>query len=108
MILRFNFAYFCFTSVLIGTEVIIGAYFHDPVIRPYIGDFLVVILLYCLIRSFCDTPIRTTAIGVLLFSYGVETLQYFHYADHLGFKKPSFIRTLMGTSFSWTDMGSYT
>lgn len=108
MIFRFNFAYFFFTLVLLGTEVIIGAYFNDPIIRPYGGDFLVVILLYCLIRSFCNTPIRTTAIGVLLFSYGVETLQYFHYADRLGFSKPSLIRTMMGTSFSWTDMVSYT
>jgi hypothetical protein len=108
MIFRFNFVYFCYTLVLLGIEIVIGAYFHDPVIRPYGGDFLVVILLYCLIRSFCNTPVLATATGVLLVSYVVETLQYFHYADRLGFSKPSLARTLLGTSFSWTDIGSYT
>jgi hypothetical protein len=105
---RFNLAYFCFAVMLLGIEVVIGAYFHDPLIRPYGGDFLVVILLYCLIRSFCNTPVPATALGVLLFAYAIEVLQYFNYADRLGFSKPSLIRTIMGYSFSWIDMLSYT
>lgn len=105
---KFNFAYFCSALILLGIEVVIGGYFHDPVIRPYGGDFLVVILLYCIIRSFCNTPVLATGIGVLLFAYVIEVLQYFHYADRLGFGKPSLIRTMMGYSFSWIDMLSYT
>ncbi|WP_092559518.1 hypothetical protein [Anaeromicropila populeti] len=36
---------------LLGIEVLIARYVHDTVIRPYIGDVLVVIVLYCLVRS---------------------------------------------------------
>jgi hypothetical protein len=89
-------------------EIFIGAFMHDSVIRPYGGDFLVVILLYCLVRSFWDLPILPAAVGVLLFSYLVEAGQYFGLADRLGFKGNSLVRILLGSYFTWTDIMAYT
>ncbi|HEV9038129.1 MAG TPA: DUF2809 domain-containing protein [Puia sp.] len=106
--LRFNRIYFLLTVVLIGVESFIGLCMHDPIIRPYVGDVLIVVLLYCLIRSWWDLPVVPLALGVLVFAYGEETLQYFHFADRLGFTRPSLMRTLIGTWFSWVDMGCYT
>jgi hypothetical protein len=81
---------------------------HDAIIRPYVGDFLVVILLYCLVKSFFNTGPWVTALSVLLFSYAVEALQYIHIVSILGLEKYTLARVIIGTSFAWTDIGMYT
>jgi hypothetical protein len=106
--LRFKLSYFLLTLALIGVETFIGVRMHDTLIRPYGGDLLIVVLLYCLILSFWDLPVVPLALGVLAFSYLEEMGQYFHLADRLGFTKPSLLRTLIGTYFTWVDMLSYT
>lgn len=106
--LGFHLRYFLLTLFLLGVEIFIGAYMHDAIIRPYGGDFLVVILLYCLVRSFLNLPVLPIAVVVLLFSYLVEISQYFGLADHLGFKEHSLGRILLGSYFTWVDMLSYT
>jgi hypothetical protein len=45
---RFNLRYALLSVLLLGIEIFIGACLHDSIIRPYGGDFLVVILLYCM------------------------------------------------------------
>ncbi len=105
---RFNRHYFLFSLLLLLVEIFIGVKMHDTLIRPYGGDFLVVIWLYCLVRSFWVLPALPTALGVLLFAYGVEASQYFRLADRLGFRGPSLMRVLLGSYFSWTDMFCYT
>jgi Protein of unknown function (DUF2809) len=106
--LRFHIRYFILTIMLLGVEIGIGAYVHDTLIRPYGGDFLVVILLYCLVRSGVDFPIGPTAAAVLIFAYLVEIGQYFGLAGRLGFKGHSLGRILLGSYFSWSDMIAYT
>jgi len=106
--LWFKPAYFFLAVVLVATDFLIVDRLHDAVIRPYGGDFLWGIFLYCLVRSFVNRPVMPIAIGVLVFCYAEETLQYFHLADRLGFRKPSLMRTLIGTSFTWVDILCYT
>lgn len=103
---RFSPRYFVLTLLLTGVEIFIGLRMHDAVIRPYGGDLLVVILIYCFIRSFWRLPV--VALGVLIFSYMEEMGQFFHLADRLGFSRPGLMRTLIGTYFTWTDILSYT
>lgn len=105
---QFHRKYFFLLILLFATEVFIAVYLHDAVIRPYGGDFLVVILIYCFIKSFLNTPVMTTALAVLLFSYLIETLQYFHLVDMLGLEKSTIARIVIGTSFAWTDLLAYT
>jgi DNA integrity scanning protein DisA with diadenylate cyclase activity len=100
--------YFIPALLLFLIEFIIGADVHDAIIRPYGGDFLVVILLYCLIKSFINTPVLKTACGVLLFSYIVEISQYFHLVSLLGLQNSKIAKILLGTSFSFTDLLAYT
>lgn len=106
--MRFNTRYLSAAAALTAIEIYIGVKMHDDFVRPYVGDYLVVILLYCLLRGLSRVPIRPAAISVLLFSYGVETGQYFHIADRLGFTQPSLMRTLIGTFFTWNDILCYT
>ncbi|WP_426667030.1 DUF2809 domain-containing protein [Mucilaginibacter sp. McL0603] len=67
-----------------------------------------VILLYCIVKTFANTSIFTTASCVLLFAYSVEISQYFHLVNLLGLQNSSLAVMLMGTSFSFTDMLIYT
>ena len=104
---RLHKGYLLLSLLLLVIEILIAAYLNDSLIRPYGGDFLAVILLYCLIRSFLNTPILRTALVVLLISYLIEISQYFKLADVLGIRS-RVLRILMGTYFTWTDILSYT
>ncbi|MBB3053977.1 ribosomal maturation YjgA family protein [Mucilaginibacter gotjawali] len=106
--IKFHIGYFIATFLLFITEFIIALYVHDSFIRPYGGDFLVVMLIYCIVRSFFNLPVLLTAGGVLLFAYCVEFSQYFHLARVLGLQNSKLAKILMGTSFSFMDMVVYT
>jgi hypothetical protein len=94
--------------LLFGIEVLIALYLHDRIIRPYIGDLLVVILIYCCVKAVINAPVFATALGVLLFAYAVETLQYFRVVDLLGLGHSKLARVIIGSSFEWMDMLAYT
>jgi len=100
--------YFITTILLFLIEVGIALYVHDDFIRPYMGDVLVVLLLYCFIQSFFTFSVKATAVFVLLFSFTIEFLQYIHIVEKLGLQKYAIARTVFGTSFSWIDLLCYT
>ena len=105
---HFNKPYFIIALLIFFTEIIIALYVHDNFIRPYFGDFLVVILIYCFLKSFFKIRVLPLAIGVLLFSYVVETLQYYKLVTMLGLQHSKLARIIIGTSFEWIDIVSYT
>ena len=106
--LTFQKRYFVLAIIILITERLIAAFAHDKIIRPYIGDLLVVILIYCFLKSFLDIPVFPTAIAVLLFSYTIEILQYFNLADRLGFHNSKLAKIIIGSSFEWIDLIAYT
>lgn len=105
--LTFNKKYFGLSILIFITEVLIALFVHDTIIRPYIGDVLVVILMYCFIKSFLKLPVLTLAIFVLLFSFSIEFLQYLHIVEKLGLQKSKIAKTVIGTSFAWADILCY-
>lgn len=105
---RFKWTYFLLFALLLAVEIYIGVFVHDRLIRPVGGDYLVVILLYCLVRSLWEWPVEWTALAVLIFAYIVETTQYFRLADALGLGARSLARIIIGSSFSWGDIMAYT
>lgn len=107
MKLKFSLLYCLLATGLFITEVLIALYMHDAIIRPFGGDFLVVILIYCTIKAFFNTPVLPTSIVVLLFAYLVEISQYFHLVNVLGLGRSSLAKALLGTSFSLTDLLMY-
>jgi hypothetical protein len=106
--MKFNFYYFGLTVILFIAEFFIGTYLHDAIIRPYGGDFLIVIFLYCLIKSFVQTPVNSTAFWVLIWAYVTETLQYFHFVDVLGWHDSKLANVILGNFFAWGDIIAYT
>ncbi len=106
--LHFKLFYFITFFIILFTEILIALYVHDTFIRPYIGDFLVVILIYCFIRAFFNISVQMAAIGTLIFSYAVEILQYFKIVEVLGLQHIKIARIIIGTDFSWLDLLAYT
>lgn len=105
--LHFNKNYFLLAVLLFFIEVFIALYVQDAIVRPYIGDVLVVILIYCFVKSFFDWPLLPVSLSVLTFSFAVETLQYFNIIEILGLEKSNLARTIIGTSFAWMDILTY-
>lgn len=105
--LTFNRIYFIITIPIFVIEVLIALFLNDRFIRPYFGDVLVVILIYCFIMTFLNYPYWVVALFVLLFSFTVETLQYFNIIEKLGQQNNKIARTVIGTSFSWKDIACY-
>lgn len=104
---QFNSKYFIAFIILLITEILIALFINDQIIRPYIGDLLVVILIYCFIKSFFPTPVTKTAIAVLLFACTIETLQYFDLVQKLGLQDSKAARIIIGSAFEWKDMLAY-
>ncbi|MEO0984387.1 MAG: DUF2809 domain-containing protein [Cyanobacteria bacterium J06639_14] len=106
--MRFRSYYFVWSAILFLIEVWIAIFVKDDFIRPYVGDVLVVILIYTTVRTFFKVAILPTAIAVLLFAFGVEILQYFKIVEILGLESSTIARTVIGTTFVWEDLLAYT
>lgn len=89
-------------------EIAIALFVHDAFLRPFGGDFLVVILVYATIRGFTFFSVCEALVGTLGFAYLIEILQFFNYVSLLGLEHNKIARIVMGTSFSWFDILAYT
>ena len=106
--LKFQLRYLAIAILLLFVEVYIALYVHDAIVRPHIGDLLVVIMLYCFIRAIFRVPVLTAAFTVLIFAYTVEILQYFHFIKKIDLHHSKLATLILGNSFSWIDMIAYT
>ena len=104
----FNLRFFLLTILFFIIEVLIALYVRDNFVRPYVGDYLVVMLIYCAVRTIIKANPVKMAIGVLLFAYLVEVLQYLRIVDRLGLSDNTLAKTVIGYGFEWADMLAYT
>ena len=93
--------------ILLGIEVLIGLFAHGWV-RSYLGDVLVVILLYTIVRTIVPRKGKWFVIPtiILVFSFIVEFLQLWGFCDRFGITN-EFLRIIIGTGFSWVDIACY-
>lgn len=103
----FNFKYLILTIILFFTELAIALFIEDTIIRPFVGDVLVVALIYCFFRTFLQVDYWKIALGVLLFAFVIEILQYFDYVKLLGLENNRILSVAMGKTFSWLDFAAY-
>ncbi len=96
----------CFAG-LFGIETLIALFVHDAFVRPYMGDVLVVVLVYCFVRIFITRPLRWLPLWVFLFACCIEALQYLHFVTLVGLQDNTLARVVLGTSFSWWDIVCY-
>ena len=94
--------------ILLGIEILIGLYAGGWV-RAYLGDVLVVILLYTLVRTISvNKPSKWFILptAILLFSFIVEFLQPWGFCDRFGITN-NLLRIIIGTGFSYIDLICY-
>ncbi len=99
--------YIILTIILLAVEVLIALFVHDQFVRPYIGDVLVVVVIYTFVRIWIPESVRLLPLYVFLFAAGVEILQYFNIVELLGVQDNVFLRTIIGTSFDVKDILCY-
>ena len=93
--------------VLLATEVCIALFVHDGFVRPFIGDVLVVILIYTFLRIFIPEKVRWLSLYIFIFAVLVEVLQYFRIVEVLGLQDNKVMSTIIGTSFDIRDILCY-
>ena len=108
MKLTFNRNYFIGFIILLLIEILIERFFKTGFIRHTLGDYLVVILLYCFVRAFTNLTVKIAAISVLIFAYIVEVLQYFNIVSLLGLSSNKTANIIIGNTYSFSDMLAYT
>ena len=105
--LVFRKKYFLFTLLLLVVEVIIALFVNDSIIRPYGGDFLVVILIYTFVRSFFKIGVYPTLAAVFLFATLTEFSQKMGLVKLLGLEGVRWVEIILGNTFSWEDLLVY-
>lgn len=105
---RFSLKSFLIFLAIFVIEVLIALFVNDKIIRPYLGDVLVVIMMYYFAKSFIKTKAVYLAGAALLFAYLVEIGQYLNLVEVLGVQDNKLMRIVIGSSFSWLDMLAYT
>ena len=93
--------------LLLGVEVVIALFVHDRFVRPYLGDVLVVWVVYAFLRTLVPTGLPWLPAGVAIFAALVEVGQAFHLVDRLGLGDVPFFRFLLGSVFDWADLLCY-
>ena len=105
--MRKRIPYLTATILLFAVEVFIALFVHDRFIRPFVGDVLVVILIYTFIRIFIPEKIRPLPLFIFIFAAGVEVAQYFKIVEVLGLQDNKVMSTIIGTSFDIRDILCY-
>ena len=96
------------TMLAFAMEVFIATRLpHVSWVRAYLGDVLVVILLYAMIRSVLRINDYRVLLMVFVFACGIEFAQYFHVAERLGYVRGDVMYTIIGNTFSWGDIVCY-
>lgn len=101
-----NKRYFTAFLIIFIVELAIALFVRDNFIRPYVGDLLVVLLIYCFLRIFMK-PYRFLPLCVFLFAAAVELAQMFNFVDRLGLQDNPVLSIALGSTFDPADLVCY-
>lgn len=96
-----------YTLLLVGVEILIALFHFHPFVRGFVGDVLVIFLLYHLVATFFYLTSEKLLLGVLLFSYGIELLQLAGISEAFD-NTPHVLKIITGTTFDPWDLVAYT
>ncbi len=108
MKLKVNRTYFFMAIFIFLIEIVIALSLKQGFIRHTFGDFLVVILMYCALRSFIKTKPIYLALVVLLIAFCVEFLQKTKFLEWLNLEYNAIAKLVLGSTFQYNDLIAYT
>ena len=99
--------YFLIFLFLLGLEIAIATYLKTGFIRAYLGDLLVVILLYCLLMSTLKPSVKRGLILTLAIAFAIELLQLINLTRFFPQEYKQLATLVLGSHFSWLDLLMY-
>jgi len=106
--MRFSKTYFILFLILFTIEACIAHFLKSGFIRHTFGDFLAIIMLYCLLKSFINIKPIPAAIIVLLISFTIEFLQLTSFLKWLSLQDNMYAKLVLGSTFHMSDLVAYT
>ena len=94
-------------ALLFIIELSIALFVRDRWVRPYLGDVLVMPLIFFTVHGLIRLTSWKLAIGVLLFAFAVEFAQHLQLVHVLGLEDDPIARTVLGDTFQWGDLVAY-
>lgn len=104
--LRLHWPSLLLTLACFALEVFIALRVRDAFVRPYLGDVLVVVLMYLALKTVLRAPTAWLAGTTLAIACVIEALQALPLVDVLGIHN-RVLRVALGTTFSWADVLCY-
>lgn len=104
---QFHRHYFLLNVFLFFILCLIAMFVHDHIVRPFIGDVLVVVWMYLFLKSFITMPWPRVAIGVVSFACSIEILQYFRFVQRIGLEGNRLAEIVIGATFDPLDLVAY-
>ena len=106
--IRFSVRYLLLTIAIFLLEVAIAVWGGQSLLRTFGGDVLVVVLLYCGVRTWVASESKKVVVAVCAFAFLVEFVQYFDPIGRLGLEDHRVLSIVVGRTFSWGDLLAYT
>ena len=103
--MKINYKYLGIFIILLFVEIGIALFIHDNIIRPFVGDALVVCVIYFFLRGFISK--RFLAVYVFLFACLIEVGQYFNLVSLLHMQNIKVARIIIGSTFDLNDIFCY-
>lgn len=105
--MTFRPGYALAAGLLFAVEVLIALYMHDRFVRPYLGDVLAVILVYCGLRAVTRLEVIPAAMVAEGIAFAVEFGQLIGILDMLGLRSNTIARVVLGAGFEVKDLFAY-
>ncbi len=105
--IRLHRGYALAALALFAIEVVIALFVRDRFVRPYLGDTLAVLLVYCGLRAVTRLGVVQAAAIAFGIAVLVELGQLVGILDLLGWRDSRLARTVLGTGFEWREFLAY-
>lgn len=100
----FSLSCLCFLLCVL----IVKLFSNNLFIRGFLGDVIVVLLIYFLVKAVYDMDALKLSVCTLAIAYLTECLQYIHITDYLGIGDNHIARLVFGSVFDPFDLLAYT
>jgi hypothetical protein len=104
--MKINYKNLSIFVILLIIEIAIALFIHDKIIRPFIGDVLVVGLIYFFVKSFVNKG-RFLIVYVFLFACFIEFTQYLNIISFLHLENIKLAKIILGSTFDLSDIFCY-
>lgn len=105
--MTFRPGYALAAALLFAVEVCIALFVRDAFVRPYLGDVLAVILVYCGLRAVTRLEVIPAVALAEGIAFAVEFGQLIGILDILGLRSNTVARIVLGSGFELEDLLAY-